>query len=254
MNNIRSYGWKPGLPDHRDIKYSEQLKLLAITNKVKNIDLENQLPPCFDQLDLGSCTANAGAGFAQFLMNKLNKQVYLPSRLAIYYWERLLSNNINVDSGASVRDCMKVMNNIGVPHESLWTYNIKKFKVKPNIKVVEDANNHKIGLYLKLSQKLDELKECLINRFPFIFGFTAYDNFEGADVAKTGLLSLPNHSEALLGGHCVLAVGFDDKNRLFKIRNSWGINWGQKGYFWMPYDYILSPDLASDFWTTSSIN
>ena len=256
MKTIHPYGWKPSVPDDRDIKFSEQFMALSLvpTTKVKNIDLESQCGSPFDQLDLGSCTANAGAGLAEFLMNRLKLTFYIPSRLAIYYWERVLEHTVMEDSGASVRDVMKVMNTIGVPHEALWTYNTKKFTVKPNQQVVADANAHKIGTYLSIAQKLTELKQCLIGRYPFIFGFNAYESFESEAVANTGILPMPSKTEQALGGHCVMAVGFNDKTKMFKIKNSWGANWGQKGYFFMPYDYILNPDLADDFWTAKTIN
>lgn len=93
------------------------------------------------------------------------------------------------------------------------------------------------------------MKACLAEGFPFVFGFTVYESFEGEKIESSGRLELPGAEEKCTGGHAVLAVGYNDKSRRFLVRNSWGDDWGLKGYFSMPYDYLLNPDLADDFWT-----
>ena len=82
-----------------------------------------------------------------------------------------------------------------------------------------------------------------------MFGFTVYDSFESSEVARIGILQMPGPKESVVGGHAVLAVGYDDKDERFIIRNSWGKSWGQRGYFTMPYSYLLSDNLSDDFWT-----
>jgi C1A family cysteine protease len=93
------------------------------------------------------------------------------------------------------------------------------------------------------------MKGCLAAGFPFVYGFTVYESFESAAVAKTGKVPMPKPGEKVLGGHAVLAVGYDDKQDRFLTRNSWGPSWGQKGYFTMPYAYLTEPNLSDDFWT-----
>lgn len=93
------------------------------------------------------------------------------------------------------------------------------------------------------------MKGCLADGYPFVFGFTVYESFESPEVARTGVLQMPAPKEGVVGGHAVVAVGYDDQNERFMIRNSWGKNWGQKGYFTMPYSYLLSDNLSDDFWT-----
>jgi C1A family cysteine protease len=93
------------------------------------------------------------------------------------------------------------------------------------------------------------MKNCLASGFPFTFGFSVYQSFETKEVAQTGIVPLPQPNETLLGGHCVVAVGYDDEKQLFKCRNSWGTDWGDKGYFYMPYQYMSNPNLVSDLWT-----
>jgi len=90
---------------------------------------------------------------------------------------------------------------------------------------------------------------CLAEGYPFVFGFTVYESFESPAVAKTGVLDMPKPQEKTLGGHAVMAVGYDDKAKRFLVRNSWGSDWGLKGYFTIPYDYLDSRNLADDFWT-----
>ena len=120
---------------------------------------------------------------------------------------------------------------------------------KPPTLVYKDAAQDKATHYLRLTQLANQLKGCLASGYPFVFGFTVYESFEGPDVAKTGKAPMPNPSEAVLGGHAVCAVGYDDAQQRFIVRNSWGPGWGMKGYFTMPYTYLLDPLLASDFWT-----
>ena len=88
---------------------------------------------------------------------------------------------------------------------------------------------------------------CLADGFPFVFGFTVYESFETLKVAQTGIVPMPKKSERTLGGHAVMAIGYDQKQKHFIVRNSWGPQWGQAGYFTMPYAYLET--LASDFWT-----
>ncbi len=99
-----------------------------------------------------------------------------------------------------------------------------------------------------------QMKGCLASGYPFVFGFTVYESFESEDVAKTGVVPMPAHTEKVLGGHAVTAVGYDDAQQRFIVRNSWGTDWGMKGYFTMPYAYLTDSNLADDFWTVRLIS
>jgi C1A family cysteine protease len=243
MKHVSSYGWIPDRPDHRDYLYS------AIAPKVKlpsKIDLRTEDSPIENQGRLGSCTANALAGNLQFL-EKVSGQTYKDvSRLFIYYNERAAEGTISFDSGAMIRDGIKVLAQYGVCPESSWPYDISRFTRKPAAVCYKEGLKHRISSYHRL-ETLEEMLNCLAEGFPFVFGFTVYESFESLKVAQTGIVPMPKKSERTLGGHAVMAAGYDQKQKHFIVRNSWGSQWGQGGYFTMPYAYIET--LADDFWT-----
>jgi C1A family cysteine protease len=121
--------------------------------------------------------------------------------------------------------------------------------VKPPAKCYQNAVKHRAVLYQRLTPIPNQLKGCLASGYPFVFGFTVYESFEGATVAKTGHAPMPKPSEKVLGGHAVMAVGYDDAKQWFIVRNSWGTKWGMQGYFTLPYAYVTDRNLADDFWT-----
>jgi len=244
---IQKYGWTPDLPDQRDFVYAAPTPYQQ--NIPSSVDLSKKCPPVYDQGQLGSCTANAIAAAIEFDQ----KKKFVPSRLFIYYNERVIEGTVASDAGAQIRDGIKTVANQGVPPEKEWPYVIGAFNQKPPDKVYADAKADVVTLYQRLIPDLNTMQGCLASGFPFVFGFTVYESFEGAKVAKTGILSMPGANEKTVGGHAVMAVGYDDATREFLIRNSWGPDWGLKGYFKIPYSYLLSPKLASDFWTIRSV-
>ena len=251
-HQISRYGWQPDLPDQRDFKYAAPRPILkALPAKV---DLRNQNPAVYDQGQLGSCTANAiGAAF-EFALLKIDKaNDFLPSRLFIYYNERVIEHSIKTDAGAQIRDGIKSVNKQGVSPENLWPYDITKFAAKPPTAAYQEAKKHQVSSYQRVTRNITQMKGVLAEGFPFVFGFTVYESFESPEVAKTGKLNLPKASETVVGGHAVVAVGYDDKTKRFIVRNSWGEEWGLKGYFTMPYDYLLNENLADDFWTIRAV-
>ena len=246
--NLKWYGWRPDLPDQRDFVYAAPR---AIIKKLPaKIDLRKFCPPVYDQGNLGSCTANAiGAAFEFGLMKQDKASDFTPARLFIYYNERVMEHTVDLDNGAEIRDGVKSMNKQGVCPEKLLPYDIKKFADKPNAACYKEALKHQVLSYHRVVRTLDQMKGCLAEGFPFVFGFTVYDSFESETVAKTGKVNMPKQNEGVQGGHAVLAVGFDDTAKRFIIRNSWGSDWGLKGYFTMPYEYLTEENLSDDFWT-----
>jgi C1A family cysteine protease len=250
--SVKWYGWVPDLPDQRDRMYAAPRA--AVEALPPSVDLRSGCPPVYDQGELGSCTAQAIAGALQFLqMKEQLADVFVPSRLFIYYNERVMENTVDQDSGAMIRDGIKSVSKDGAPHEPLWPYDISKFRQKPSAKAYKDAAKHRAILYQRLEQTLAQLKACLASGYPFVFGFSVYESFESAAVAKTGKVPMPKPSERLLGGHAVLAVGYDDSVERFIIRNSWGDAWATAGYFTLPYTYMSDNQLSDDFWTIKRV-
>jgi C1A family cysteine protease len=241
------YGWLPDLPDHRDLFYSAVAPKLATLPK--SVDMRAKCSPVENQGQLGSCTANALVGALEFLELKDGAQFVDLSRLFVYYNERAIEGTTGQDSGAFIRDGIKSLAKLGVCPEPEWPYRIRDFTKKPAAKCYSDAKKHQITSYHRI-RTIDEMRSCLADGYPFVFGFTVYEAFESAAVARSGVLNLPGKKEKVVGGHAVMGVGYDDSQKRFIIRNSWDTDWGQEGYFTMPYDYLdPAGNLADDFWT-----
>ena len=249
----KKYGWIKGESYGKAIKHIFEIGFCH--NAIKQLDLRCKCPTVYDQGNLGSCTANA-IGFAyHFDELKQNSQSpFIPSRLFIYYNERNMEGHTSEDSGAEIHDGVQTINTIGVCQEEMWPYDINKFTEKPSDNCYEIAKNHQSVSYNALDQNIDQFKAAIISGFPVVFGFSVYESFESADVTKTGKMPMPKEGEKILGGHAVALVGFDDINNVFIVRNSWGENWGDKGYFYMPYEFIKNSDYASDFWVITKTN
>lgn len=242
------YGWIPDLPDQRDRLYAPPP--MAAEALPERVDLRRDCPPVYDQGELGSCTANAIAAAFEFdQMKERLPSIFTPSRLFIYYNERAMEGTVSIDAGAQIRDGIKSVAAQGAPPESLWPYDVAKFAQQPPPSVYAAALQSTALLYFRLNQRADVLKGCLASGYPFVFGFTVYEGFEGQEVASTGHAGMPTFGESVIGGHAVLAVGYDDPDGWFLVRNSWGQTWGLEGYFTLPYAYVLSASLARDFWT-----
>lgn len=252
-------GWKPDLPDQRDHKFST---ILPPASLPPSADLRKQFPAVFDQSTLGSCTAQAVAAVIGFSQVKQKvKEVFTPSRLFIYYNERSLEGTIPEDSGATLRSGIKSVNQWGVCPEKEWPYDIINFVTKPSDRCYTHAEKHQVLSYQRIDHDIVAMKSCLAQGFPFVFGFTVYESFESSAVAKTGVVPMPLLTEQTLGGHAVVAVGYNGSDKVvnkipphtFIVRNSWSSKWGAKGYCFMPFDYLTNDNLADDFWSIRQI-
>jgi C1A family cysteine protease len=242
----KKYGWIPDLPDQRDFPYVRLAA--AIPLLPKKIDLRSFCSPVENQGNIGSCTACSLVGNLEYLKKRRLKKIMDFSRLFLYYNERVLRNTTKTDSGASIRDGIKTLVKLGDCLEKLWPYNVKHFAEKPTIITYQNALNYQIKSYYRI-KSIEEMKQTLSTGFPFVFGFAVYKSFESKTVTQTGNVPMPRIGERLLGGHAVMAVGFDDSKNTFIVKNSWSEKWGDHGYFYMPYQYLSNPRLSSDFWT-----
>eukprot|EP00656_Telonema_subtile_P008894 TRINITY_DN1415_c0_g1_i1.p1 TRINITY_DN1415_c0_g1~~TRINITY_DN1415_c0_g1_i1.p1 ORF type:complete len:405 (-),score=97.46 TRINITY_DN1415_c0_g1_i1:195-1409(-) len=232
----RMYGWRPQLPDRRDAWFRSSDAELP-----PQLDLRESysFPQVYNQGKLGSCTANSIAGAFEF--NELKAgyaaKAFQPSRLFIYYNERRMEGHVGSDTGAALRDGFKSVNQAGVCAEAMWPYDITQFATKPSDACYTAATEEKALKYRRVEQNLSAIKHAMHEEGqPVCFGF------------------IPEPNEKVLGGHAVLAVGYDDATQHVIVRNSWGAAWGQQGYFKMPYGFITDPNSASDFWIVQTIS
>lgn len=251
MIQIRRNGWIRDLPDKRDHIYQAPPEHLAALPP--SVDLRSQCPPVYDQGSLGSCTAQGIAAAIEFDRMKQGLPSFTPSRLFIYYNERVIEHTVYSDAGAQIRDGIKSVNKQGVCPESEWEYNTALFATRPSAQCYTDALKDKAVSYQRVQRNLDQMRACLASGYPWIFGFSVYQSFENQDVAGHGIVPMPWPSEQLLGGHAVLCVGYKDDVQRFIVRNSWGDSWALQGYFEMPYEYLMDRQLSSDFWTIKQV-
>jgi C1A family cysteine protease len=267
-------GWIPDYPDFRDYtEKTEEVKsvirktqLLGKKAIPKSIDLRQWCSPVEDQGMLGSCTAHAGAGIIEYYERKSFGKHIDASRLFLYKVTRNLMK-MKGDSGAYLRTTIGAMVLFGVPPEDYWPYtdDEKKFDKEPPAFCYAFAQNYQTIKYYRHDPPeipadtiLDRVKTYLASGHPAMFGFTVYNSIEQAD--KTGKIPFPSSKEKIEGGHAIAAVGYDDNMKIknkygqketkgaLLIRNSWGKGWGEEGYGWLPYEYVLK-GLAEDFWS-----
>lgn len=244
----RKYGWHPSSNPSPHPRYAMPEHHQDAVNLPASVDLSPECPAVYDQGQLGSCTANVLAALFQFLLMKLGKPSFVPSRLMIYWGERAIEGTKNEDSGANGDDGVTFLQTKGVCPESTWPYDVSKFTRIPPKQAWAQATRHKLSDPMTIDNtNLSEIKSCLASGYPIAFGFDAYPELESNAVASTGQLPMPTNGDQPIGGHEVLMVGYDDATKLFKIRNSWGPGWGLSGYFLMPYAYATDPNLAGDF-------
>jgi len=224
-------------------------KELSVPLKLPSgVDLRSRMPPVYDQGQLGSCTANAICAAIGF-----DLPGFVGSRLFVYYNERVLEGTVNTDAGAFLRDGVKSLSTWGICPETLWPYIINQFRVKPPENCYQAALAHRSPKAVNIKNTLADMKGCLSAGFPFVVGILVYSSFETNKVAATGIVSMPGPKERLLGGHAVLICGYDDTRQWWIARNSWGSVWGDRGYFYLPYDYLLNNRLSSDLWSIDFI-
>jgi len=247
----RIYNLKKDSKDSRDFLFLTHIKQIKPRDLPKSFDLRNTglIPPIVDQGELGSCTANASSYGLRFQLKK-NSNDFQPSRLYIYYFTRLLEGSVNYDSGASLRDTMRAIKKNGACDENIWNYDITKFTKKPSQQAItEGIKKRKSFQYLSVRNNINTIKNALYQGYPITIGIAVYSSFESDKVAQTGEVPLPDiKNENMLGGHAILMISYDDITRKFGFMNSWGTSWGNKGFFTLPYDYVLNPNLAFDFW------
>ena len=262
MPEKRGLGWIPDLPDARD----HICTITPARGLPPSVDMRSRFPACYDQGEVGSCTGNALAGCMEFdQIKEALKYEFTPARLFLYYNGRALEGNTGQDAGAQIRDVVKAANQYGAPPESDWPYDPSQVTVKPTVLAYKDGKLHGLLKYSRLMVSPQQIKTVLAQGFPITFGFTVYDSFLTDSVASSGIMPMPDlNNESVQGGHAVAFAGYQDQpwtdpvtnkhmpGGVFIVRNSWGTSWGIKGYFLMPYNYVV-PQFCADFWQISTV-
>lgn len=258
VQRIKGLGWRPDKPDYRD----ELFKPTAI-RLPPSVFLETQfVPRVRDQGDQGSCTGHATANAVSYTRQKWDQPINLPSPRFIYWNGRVLESTTQEDSGCEIRDVIKGVHRYGVCPEDFCPYDPRRYTDEPSRAAFEEATKDILKIYRRIDAKLRirALKEAVVRHQPVVFGFSVFEDFDTQTMMDTGELQMP--TGAMVGGHAVWIVGYDNdhgKRGAFLIQNSWGTDWGttgpssERGYFWMPYDYIADDGLCDDFWALKSV-
>jgi len=241
------YGWIPDKNDNEvddnNTKYFSihQAKYL---NGIPDCNLKSKCPPVYISSNLNSCVSNSVAFIYHYTQKKLDINIS-PSRLFLYYNTRMIENTINKDVGCQIKNCLESINLYGVCNENEYPYKIDNVFNKPPVNFYNPDIKIKFS---KIEQTIDQIKLALNNNYPIIFGFNVFESFESDEIEKTGIVPYPNEEENILGGHCAVIIGCDSDKEVFIIRNCWGFIWGDKGYFYLPYQYVINTNFCDNFW------
>lgn len=220
------------LPDARDYLYgklSEQIQ--------PKVDLREWDSPIEDQYLLGSCIGNAIANAYEIMTNlEAPDQFVELSRLYIYYNSRLYDNTVNEDVGATMRDGIRATKEYGVCKEELWPYDVTKFNVKPTQECYDDGSTRTIKNYRRV-QDTREVLDALSNYKPVVIGVEVFEDFLYLDETNS-VIEMPDIYEPSIGGHAMTIIGYDVDRRQYLVKNSFGSEWGDAGYCWMPFRYL----------------
>lgn len=246
----KGLGWRPQIPDHRDLKYGSVLAVTATplppsTNNRALIDWN------YDQGKYNSCTGYSAASFVRFLLKKDKGIEFDPSKTFIYTNERIIEGDQNTDDGAYIRTAMQVLTTDGACSESDWPFADSTFFTKPSDKAYADAKQDVIKVYMAVENNLTIMKQCLAEGYPFLFGMEVFASMMTIWVAHDGIVPMPSPNEKVEGGHAVLAIDYDDSKQTITVLNSWGKDWGDRGFFHLPYAFFTD-GLVDDCWTARS--
>jgi len=245
--SIHRFGWLPDIPDQRDMPF----KTISRKKLPASVDLRDICPAPYEQGDLGSCVAQSVSACMQIVSRVQGQLAWaqvIPSRLFVYYNARKLDGSIKYDAGSYLRSGIKSVVKWGVCKEvPTWPYDIEKYTQKPSLKAYREGTTHQALKYSRLGQSINTMKQCLAEGYPFVCGISIYESFLSEETEKTGVIPMPGRDERVEGGHAITIVGYDAKS--FILRNSWGEEWGQKGYATIPHEYLVNDDMAADFWT-----
>lgn len=262
VRKIKRYGWRPDIPDHRDHIYNLENKVLKPSQVPRQFDLTANFAQPYDQGELGSCTGNGWAGVFEFEATRQGEPQVTPSRMFIYQNELILDGSFGQDNGAQIRDGAKIVSTLGAPNEDVWPYDLNNFTVKPPQQAYDEAKKHLALEYQRIivGGPGAPMRTAISSGYPIVFGFPVPDYFEQGWDPASEALPLPGPNTNIIGGHCMVVVGYDfSLSRfnvpVFKVRNSWGSSWGESGYCYMNYHWFAADEsLASDMWIVKKVS
>lgn len=240
--------------DDRDIMH-DAVQSSAILPS--HMDLSEYMPPVLDQGELGSCASNATSNILRHLLKKEGKTEFQPSRLYIYFNTRVNVEHspVDEDTGVCIRDVCKALSKYHACSETVWPYIISRFSIAPTLEAFKNAELNKKVKYAYVPQDLESIKKCIYAKHPIIIGIQVYESLESQTTMETGVIPMPDvQNEKCLGGHAIALTGYSDETKRFTIQNSWGTSVGlpdKRGFFTIPYEYVLDANLAQDFWVIS---
>nr|WP_275403885.1 LamG-like jellyroll fold domain-containing protein [Pseudonocardia acidicola] len=215
-------------------------------------------PPVYDQGRMNDCTAHAMAAALHVVLKRQQARDVAPlSRLFIYYNERKDEGTLGqglYGRPVQMRDCLQSVAKVGCCPEELWPYQIEALDRPPPAPLYVVAARRRVTTYERVVQDLDHLKACLWSGFPFVFGIRMFSGFPAYGSSGVAEVPVPAPTERPLGGHALLAVGYDDRRQVFIVRNSWGATWGDGGFAYLPYRYLTDPYLSFDHWVVSAVS
>lgn len=240
-------GWRPQPPDHRDYTLRLHRPDILELTLPPAASVRSILSPVLNQGGFGSCTAFGSLGGHEAVARKMGLAYPSGSRMAQYYWTRAMQGWQGQDTGAYIRDAVKVVANLGMADNLLWPYVQPNLFSQPSSAVVSDAAGRQATKYIAVPNDPTAIKQVVASGYPVIIGFSVPANFMTTQVATTGIIPMPSGS--IIGGHCVLLTGYDDGSGRYEIQNSWSTDWGASGFAYMPYAFLQQ--LGSDFWMIS---
>lgn len=232
--------------------------LCVLAPAVLDLTKTKLFPPVYSQGNIGSCVAQViSAAYTYAIINKQlsdpqDPSIVFTSRLALYYNMRLRRVTVNEDSGATIEDGMLSLRE-GACDERLWRYDISRFREAPPLICVNDSGNHRAVEFERVEQSLSAIKCMLYRNYPVSFGIILYENHQRLSSVNEYILEKPSKDDSELGGHAVVIVGYDDNKKIFKVRTSWGQQYGKLGHFYISYDYVLDNKYSFDFWAVTKV-
>jgi C1A family cysteine protease len=255
-------GWKPDIPDFRDYRMAapHPTAVAALPAKAFLPQADKLLPPIRDQGDQGSCTGHATRTAVQYKRALEKKAALELSPRFVYYNARVIEGTVSQDAGAQIRDVLKGVAKLGCASEQLCPYSDRVLTQRPSSAAYKEALDDLVLKYERVKQTQEYIKHCIVSGNPMIIGMTVFESFLDDVTAADGMLRMPHENEGTDGGHAVCIIGYDDGLGIAGeeggviVANSWGSEWGMKGptgtrgYFAMPWAYLLDPGLCDDLW------